>query len=65
MSLQSKIPKKIDLTPKKHHGFQAVLMLFGFLLPPIAVALRFGIGMSPMGLPALWLTYKARISLSM
>jgi hypothetical protein len=43
-NLQSKIPKKIDLTPKKHHGFQALLILFGFLLPPIAVALRFGIG---------------------
>lgn len=42
-NLQAKIPKKVDLRPKKHHGFHALLVLFGFLMPPIAVAMRFGI----------------------
>ncbi|WRT70235.1 uncharacterized protein IL334_007230 [Kwoniella shivajii] len=44
MSLNHHLPKKISLVPKKHHGFQALLFLLGFLLPPIAVAVRFGIG---------------------
>lgn len=44
MSYNHHLPKKIDLTPKKHHGFQFLLFLCGVLLPPIAVALRFGIG---------------------
>ncbi|ORY33362.1 hypothetical protein BCR39DRAFT_519447 [Naematelia encephala] len=39
-----KLPKKIDLRPKKYHGFQFLLFLLGCLLPPLAVAVRFGIG---------------------
>lgn len=31
-------------TPKKHHGFTGLIILFGFLFPPLAVAARFGIG---------------------
>lgn len=31
-------------SPKKHHGFTLVIVLLGFLLPPLAVAARFGIG---------------------
>lgn len=42
-NLQAKIPKKVDLRPKKHHGFHVLLMIFGFLMPPIAVAMRFGV----------------------
>lgn len=30
--------------PRKHHGFTFVIMICGFLLPPLAVAIRFGIG---------------------
>ncbi|WWC72008.1 uncharacterized protein I206_105967 [Kwoniella pini CBS 10737] len=44
MSLNHHIPKKISLAPKRHHGFQFLLFLLGLLLPPIAVAVRFGIG---------------------
>ncbi|KAK4685936.1 hypothetical protein P7C73_g4199, partial [Tremellales sp. Uapishka_1] len=44
MSMNHHIPKKISFKPKKHHGFQAFLFLMGCLLPPIAVAFRFGIG---------------------
>ncbi|EIW72000.1 hypothetical protein M231_06208 [Tremella mesenterica] len=44
MSYNHMLPKKIDLKPKKRHGFQAVLFLLGCLLPPLAVAARFGIG---------------------
>ncbi|WVR07690.1 hypothetical protein IAU60_004732 [Kwoniella sp. DSM 27419] len=44
MSMNHHLPKKISLAPKKHHGFQFVLFLLGLLLPPLAVALRFGIG---------------------
>ncbi|ODN73158.1 hypothetical protein L202_07723 [Cryptococcus amylolentus CBS 6039] len=44
MSLNHHIPKKISLKPKAHHGFQLVLWLLGLLLPPLAVAVRFGIG---------------------
>lgn len=43
-NLQAKIPKKVDLRPKKHHGFHLLLVLFGIVMPPIAVALRFGPG---------------------
>ncbi|WWC94883.1 hypothetical protein V866_001734 [Kwoniella sp. B9012] len=44
MSMNHHLPKKISLVPKKHHGFQFFLFLCGLLLPPIAVAVRFGIG---------------------
>ncbi|RSH91877.1 hypothetical protein EHS25_009247 [Saitozyma podzolica] len=44
MSLNHYLPKKISLKPKKHHGFTLVLFLLGLLLPPLAVAARFGIG---------------------
>lgn len=35
---------KIDFTPRRHHAHYALLVLLGFLLPPLAVAARFGIG---------------------
>ncbi|KAF8798025.1 hypothetical protein BYT27DRAFT_7203723 [Phlegmacium glaucopus] len=38
------IPSKIDLTPKRHHGYAVLLFILGTLFPPIAVAARFGIG---------------------
>ncbi|KAL7413824.1 hypothetical protein BDY24DRAFT_388284 [Mrakia frigida] len=38
------LPKKIDLTPKKHHGMVVLIFILGFLFPPLAVAVRFGIG---------------------
>jgi uncharacterized membrane protein YqaE (UPF0057 family) len=39
-----RIPGKIDLTPKRHHGYAVLLFLMGTLFPPLAVAARFGIG---------------------
>ncbi|KAL1412768.1 hypothetical protein Q8F55_000515 [Vanrija albida] len=45
MSYNHYLPKgKVSLKPKKHHGFQVVLFFLGWLLPPLAVAARFGIG---------------------
>jgi uncharacterized membrane protein YqaE (UPF0057 family) len=38
------IPSKIDLTPKRHHGYTVLLFIMGTLFPPLAVAARFGIG---------------------
>jgi uncharacterized membrane protein YqaE (UPF0057 family) len=42
------VPRKadgrIDFRPKRHHGFSFFIMICGFLLPPLAVAVRFGIG---------------------
>jgi len=35
---------KIDLKPKRHHGYAVILFILGTLLPPLAVAARFGIG---------------------
>ncbi|KAH9951905.1 hypothetical protein B0H21DRAFT_714798 [Amylocystis lapponica] len=35
---------KVDLTPKRHHGYSVVLFILGTLFPPLAVAARFGIG---------------------
>ncbi|KAK7693711.1 hypothetical protein QCA50_003283 [Cerrena zonata] len=35
---------KVDLTPKRHHGYAVVLFIMGTLFPPLAVAARFGIG---------------------
>ncbi|KAI0748345.1 hypothetical protein C8Q80DRAFT_1171398 [Daedaleopsis nitida] len=34
----------VDLTPRRHHGYAVLLFIFGTLLPPLAVAARFGIG---------------------
>ncbi|PIL24193.1 transporter [Ganoderma sinense ZZ0214-1] len=34
----------VDLTPRKHHGYAVFLFILGTLLPPLAVAARFGIG---------------------
>ncbi|KAF8350706.1 hypothetical protein F5887DRAFT_940536 [Amanita rubescens] len=39
-----RIPPKIDLTPRRHHGYAVLLFIMGTLLPPLAVAARFGIG---------------------
>jgi len=36
------MPKKIK--PKRHHGYNAFIWVLGALLPPLAVAARFGIG---------------------
>ncbi|KAJ4000779.1 hypothetical protein F5050DRAFT_331306 [Lentinula boryana] len=38
------IPTKISLKPKRRHGFSVLLFILGTLLPPLAVAARFGIG---------------------
>ncbi|CAL1705059.1 unnamed protein product [Somion occarium] len=35
---------KVDLTPKRHHGYAVILFILGTLFPPLAVAARFGIG---------------------
>lgn len=35
---------KIDYRPRRHHGWTLFIMILGFLLPPLAVAARFGIG---------------------
>ncbi|GHJ85948.1 hypothetical protein NliqN6_2350 [Naganishia liquefaciens] len=37
-------PTVISLKPRKHHGFFVLIWLCGLLLPPLAVAVRFGIG---------------------
>ncbi|KAH9857100.1 hypothetical protein C2E23DRAFT_881576 [Lenzites betulinus] len=34
----------VDLTPRRHHGYAVILFILGTLLPPLAVAARFGIG---------------------
>ncbi|KAG7571274.1 hypothetical protein FFLO_00786 [Filobasidium floriforme] len=44
MSYNHRLPKKFDPTPKRHHGWTFIIFLFGIVLPPIAVAARFGIG---------------------
>jgi uncharacterized membrane protein YqaE (UPF0057 family) len=33
---------KVDLRPRKHHGYAVLLFIFGTLFPPLAVAARFG-----------------------
>ncbi|PFH54355.1 hypothetical protein AMATHDRAFT_53288 [Amanita thiersii Skay4041] len=38
------IPGKVDLTPRRHHGYAVLLFIMGTLFPPLAVAARFGIG---------------------
>ncbi|KAJ7582712.1 hypothetical protein C8J56DRAFT_955547 [Mycena floridula] len=38
------IKGKLDLKPKRHHGYAVLLFILGTLLPPLAVAARFGIG---------------------
>ncbi|RDX56538.1 hypothetical protein OH76DRAFT_1336347 [Lentinus brumalis] len=35
---------KVDLTPRRHHGYAVLLFIFGTLFPPLAVAARFGLG---------------------
>jgi hypothetical protein len=35
MSLNHYLPQKVDLTPKKHHGFNVLLFILGMLLPPL------------------------------
>ncbi|EKM55500.1 uncharacterized protein PHACADRAFT_256162 [Phanerochaete carnosa HHB-10118-sp] len=35
---------KVDVTPRRHHGYAVLLFIFGTLFPPLAVAARFGIG---------------------
>ncbi|XP_006458126.1 hypothetical protein AGABI2DRAFT_190484 [Agaricus bisporus var. bisporus H97] len=44
MSLSPHIPGKVDLTPRRHHGYAVLLFIMGTLFPPLAVAARFGIG---------------------
>ncbi|CED82667.1 Proteolipid membrane potential modulator [Phaffia rhodozyma] len=44
MSYNHHLPKKLEFKVKKHHGLTGAVMIAGFLLPPLAVALRFGIG---------------------
>jgi len=35
---------KVDLKPKRHHGYAVLLFILGTLFPPLAVAARFGLG---------------------
>ncbi|GAA5851371.1 hypothetical protein JCM9279_001121 [Rhodotorula babjevae] len=43
--LRQKIPKsKKDLKPNRTHAFHGVIWFLGWLLPPLAVLVRFGIG---------------------
>ncbi|RDB21370.1 hypothetical protein Hypma_011604 [Hypsizygus marmoreus] len=42
--MASYVPTKIDLTPRRHHGYAVLLFILGTLFPPLAVAARFGIG---------------------
>ncbi|GAC75233.1 hypothetical protein PANT_14c00108 [Moesziomyces antarcticus T-34] len=46
--LRNGIPRtedgKIDFSWKNHYGFTGLIVLLGFLFPPLAVAVRFGIG---------------------
>ncbi|KIS68566.1 uncharacterized protein UMAG_03139 [Mycosarcoma maydis] len=46
--LRNGIPRtedgKIDFSWKNHYGFTGFIVLLGFLFPPLAVAIRFGIG---------------------
>jgi hypothetical protein len=35
MSMNQYLPKKVDLTPKRHHGFNVLLFILGMLLPPL------------------------------
>lgn len=43
-SLHTKIPKKIDLRPKKHHGFYIFIWIMGMLLPPLGECVHDGHG---------------------
>lgn len=52
------IPKKIDLTPKRHHGYSVLLFILGSLFPPLGTCtesiLSFSeIGFSPHCYPAV------------
>ncbi|KIY50856.1 hypothetical protein FISHEDRAFT_64452 [Fistulina hepatica ATCC 64428] len=38
------VPGKVDLTPRRYHGYAIVLTILGTLFPPLAVAARFGVG---------------------
>ncbi|SNX82964.1 uncharacterized protein MEPE_01670 [Melanopsichium pennsylvanicum] len=38
-------PKKSKGRVKKHHAFHGVIMVCGWLLPPLAVLIRFGVGL--------------------
>jgi len=42
--MASYVPSKIELKPKRHHGYAVLLFIMGTLFPPMAVAARFGIG---------------------
>jgi len=42
--MSSYVPTKIDLTPRRHHGYAFLLFIMGALFPPLAVAARFGVG---------------------
>ncbi|KAG8894436.1 hypothetical protein FRB99_001263 [Tulasnella sp. 403] len=44
MSLRPERFDKIDLTPKRWHGYAVILFILGTLFPPLAVAARFGFG---------------------
>jgi len=42
--MSNRIPGKLDLKPKRYHGYAVLLFIVGTLFPPLAVAARFGIG---------------------
>ena len=35
---------QVDYAPKRHHGFLVLIFICGFIFPPLACAVRFGIG---------------------
>lgn len=35
--MSSYIPTKIDLTPKRHHGYAVLLFIMGTLFPPLGL----------------------------
>lgn len=38
------LPRRVYRTPRRHHGWVVLIVILGFLFPPLAVAARFGIG---------------------
>jgi len=36
-----RIPPKLDLTPRRHHGYAVLLFIMGTLLPPLGITSRF------------------------
>jgi hypothetical protein len=54
MSMNHVLPKKIDVKPKKHHGFYVVLVLLGWLLPPLGESSLFEWQRVELAAPSAW-----------